>query len=256
MNLDKIYLINLEQSTDRLEHFKNEVKRCNLPEDKIHIFKAIDGNSHIFTPDEEQLLEKMDNKSDLDNNRIKACFLSHYYVLKDIEKNGYGKCLVLEDDVRFVSDIKRRLNELTTNLDEIEKWYIVYIGLHSVAAGSYFEDFPIEGSYDSSFFCKKKITDYIGVFNDGFNPCALSYLVNGNNVDQIIEKMTIHPRAADYCYNNILIGLDAFYCALHVLATGNSNLDTTIHRAYNHTDSAYKYKDILSSYKRINHEED
>ena len=31
MNLDKIYLINLEQSTDRLEHFKNEVKRCNLP---------------------------------------------------------------------------------------------------------------------------------------------------------------------------------------------------------------------------------
>jgi GR25 family glycosyltransferase involved in LPS biosynthesis len=176
--------------------------------------------------------------------------------LKDIEKNGYGKCLVLEDDVRFVSDIKRRLNDLTTNLDEIEKWYIVYIGLHSVAAGSYFEDFPIEGSYDSSFFCKKKITDYIGVFNDGFNPCALSYLVNGNNVDQIIEKMTIYPGAADYCYNNILIGLDAFYCALHVLATGNSNLDTTIHRAYNHTDCAYKYKDILSSYKRINDEED
>jgi collagen beta-1,O-galactosyltransferase len=156
MNLDKIYLINLERSTDRLEHFKNEVKRCNLPEDKIHIFKAIDGNSHIFTPDEEQLLEKMDNKYHRDNNRIKACFLSHYYVLKDIEKNGYRKCLVLEDDVRFVSDIKSRLNNLTTNLDDIEKWYIVYIGLHTYAYGSYFEDFPIEDSYDSSFFAKRK----------------------------------------------------------------------------------------------------
>jgi len=249
MNLDKIYLINLERSTDRLEHFKNEVKRCNLPEDKIHIFKAIDGNSHVFTPDEEQLLEKMDNKSDLDNNRIKACFLSHYYVLKDIEKNGYGKCLVLEDDVRFVSDIKSRLNDLTTNLDDIEKWYIVYIGLHTYAYGSYFEDFPIEDSYDSSFFCKKKITDYIGVFNDGFNPCALSYLVNGRNVSKIIEEMTIHPGAADYCYNNILRGLDAFYCALHVLATGNSNLDTTIHIAFNH-------KKILSSYNCIDKDEE
>lgn len=249
MNLDKIYLINLEQSTDRLEHFKNEVKRCNLPEDKIQIFKAIDGNSHIFTPDEEQLLEKMDNKYHQDNNRIKACFLSHYYVLKDIEKNGYRKCLVLEDDVRFVSDIKSQLNNLTTNLDEIEKWYIVYIGLHSVADGSYFEDFPIEDSYDSSFFCKKKITDYIGVFNDGFNPCTLSYLVNGSNVSKIIEEMTIHPGAADYCYNNILRGLDAFYCAVHVLATGNSNLDTTIHIAFNH-------KKMLSSYNCIDEDEE
>ena len=149
MNLDKIYLINLEQSTDRLEHFKNEVKRCNLQEDKIHIFKAIDGNSHVFTPDEEQLLQKMDNKYDLDNNRVKACFLSHYYVLKDIEKNGYGKCLVLEDDVRFISDIKSRLNDLTTNLDEIEKWYTVYIGFHSFMCGSYFVDFPIEDSFNS-----------------------------------------------------------------------------------------------------------
>jgi GR25 family glycosyltransferase involved in LPS biosynthesis len=230
MNLDKIYLINLERSTDRLEHFKNEVKRCNLPEDKIHIFKAIDGNSHVFTPDEEQLLEKMDNKSDLDNNRIKACFLSHYYVLKDIEKNGYGKCLVLEDDVRFVSDIKSRLNDLATNLDEIEKWYIVYIGLHSVADGSYFKDFPIEGSYDSSFFCKKKITDSIGKFKDDFNPCTLSYLVNGSNVSKIIEEMTINPNSVDNCYNDILKRLDIFYCVLHVLATGNSNLETTIHK--------------------------
>ena len=129
MNLDRIYLINLERSTDRLEHFKSEIKRCKLPKDKIQIFKAIDGNSHVFTPDEEKLLQKMDDVCD--NNRVKACFLSHYYVLKDIEKNGYGKCLVLEDDVRFVSDVKNRLNELTTNVDEIKKWYILYIGFHS-----------------------------------------------------------------------------------------------------------------------------
>ena len=133
MNLDQIYLINLERSTDRLEHFKKEIKRCNLPEDKIHIFKAIDGNSHIFTPDEERLLQKMDNKYHPDNNRIKSCFLSHYYVLKDIEKNGYKKCLVLEDDVRFVSDIETRLNDLVNKVDLIEKWYIVYIGFHSIA---------------------------------------------------------------------------------------------------------------------------
>jgi hypothetical protein len=230
MNLDKIYLINLERSTDRLEHFKNEVKRCNLPEDKIQIFKAIDGNSHVFTPDEEQLLQKMDNKYDLDNNRVKACFLSHYYVLKDIEKNGYEKCLVLEDDVRFVSDIETQLNDLVNKVDLIKKWYTVYIGFHSFMCGSYFVDFPIEDSYDSSFFCKKKITDSIGKFKDDFNPCTLSYLVNGSNVSKIIEEMTINPNSVDNCYNDILKRLDIFYCVLHVLATGNSNLETTIHK--------------------------
>ena len=246
MNLDRIYLINLERSTDRLEHFKSEIKRCKLPEDKIQIFKAIDGNSHVFMPDEEKLLQKMGDACD--NNRVKACFLSHYYVLKDIEKNGYGKCLVLEDDVRFVSDVKNRLNELTTNVDEIKKWYILYIGFHSYAAGSYFEDFPIEEKYDSSFFCKQKITDHIGIFKDGFNPCTLSYLVNGSNVSEMIQEMTEHPGAADICYNNILTRIDAFYCALYVLATGNSKLDTTIHLTYNH-------KEMLQSYNCVDEED-
>jgi GR25 family glycosyltransferase involved in LPS biosynthesis len=231
MNLDQIYLINLEKSTDRLEHFKKEIKRCNLPEDKIQIFKAIDGNSHIFTPDEECLLQKMDNKSDPDNNRVKACFLSHYYVLKDIEKNKYGKCLVLEDDVRFVSDIETRLNDLVNKVDLIKNWYTVYIGFHSFMCSSYFVDFPIEDKYELSFFCKKKITDSIGKFKDDFNPCTLSYLVNGSNVGKIIEEMTINPNSVDNCYNDILKRLDIFYCVLHVLATGNSNLETTIHRA-------------------------
>lgn len=249
MNLDQIYLINLERSTDRLEHFKKEIKRCNLPEDKIQIFKAIDGNSHIFTPDEECLLQKMDNKSDPDNNRVKACFLSHYYVLKDIEKNGYKKCLVLEDDVRFVSDIETRLNDLVNKVDLIEKWYIVYIGFHSIADCSYFEDFPIEDSYDSSFFCKQKITDSIGKFKDDFNPCTLSYLVNGSNVGKIIEEMTTHPGAADACYNNILKRLDIFYCVLHVLSTGNSKFDTTIHYAFDH-------KKILSNYNCVDEDEE
>jgi hypothetical protein len=59
----------------------------------------------------------------------------------------------------------------------------------------------------------------------------LSYLVNGSNVGKIIEEMTINPDSVDNCYNNILKRLDIFYCVLHVLATGNSKLETTIHKA-------------------------
>lgn len=223
--MDQIYLINLERCKDRLDHFTKEVNRCNLPKDKIKIFKAIDGNSHIFTEEEERIFEKANN-NDFDINRIKACFLSHYYVLKDIEKNKYKKCLVLEDDVRFVDDVKERLDDLFDHLDL--KWNFIYIGLHLCASGSMFVDFPIEGTYDT-FFAKEKINEYICRFNDDFNPCSLSYLVNGENVGEMIKGMEENPGASDICFNNILKSKNIFYGTLKVLATGNSKLETTIH---------------------------
>lgn len=191
--MDQIYLINLEKSKDRLEHFQKEMKRCNLP--KVTVFKAIDGESHIFTKEEEKMVGK------IKDNFVKACFLSHYYVLKDIEKNKYRNCLILEDDVRFVHDIVDRLHELISHLDM--NWYIVFVGTHLIASGSYFIDFPIETVHEHSFY-SEKINEYICRYKNDFNPCALAYLVNGSNVTEIIEEMEKNPEAVDHCYNTIL----------------------------------------------------
>ena len=49
MDIDKIYLINLESAVNRKEHFLQEAIREKLPQDKIKIFNAINGNEHIFT---------------------------------------------------------------------------------------------------------------------------------------------------------------------------------------------------------------
>jgi len=219
--MDRIYLINLERSTDRLEHFKKEMKRCNLPEDKVQIFKAIDGNTHVFTDEEEKMVGKMNV-----NNRVKACLLSHYYVLKDIEKNGYKTCLVLEDDVRFVTDVMERLDHLINHLDM--NWYVCYIGLHTISSGCYFVDFPIESEYETTF-CSEKLNDYVCRYKKDLEPTTLAFLVNGTNVSCMLEEMRKNPTAADHCYINILKRLDAFYGSLCVLATGNSKLETTIH---------------------------
>lgn len=73
MKLDQIYLINLERSKDRLEHFMNEVEKHQIDKSKLTIFKAIDAKTHVFTK-EEELLSNMKNLKTVQCN-----FLSHYY---------------------------------------------------------------------------------------------------------------------------------------------------------------------------------
>ena len=51
-NIDKIYLINMKRSTDRLDHFMKEIRKHNLPFEKLHVFSAIDATIHDLTPDE------------------------------------------------------------------------------------------------------------------------------------------------------------------------------------------------------------
>ena len=41
MNIDKIFIINLESRTDRKEEIINEMKKQNISEDKYEFFKAI-----------------------------------------------------------------------------------------------------------------------------------------------------------------------------------------------------------------------
>lgn len=64
-NIDKIYLINMKRSTDRLDHFMSEMRKHNLPFEKLHIFSAIDATIHDLTPDELELTKHMKENGEI-----------------------------------------------------------------------------------------------------------------------------------------------------------------------------------------------
>ena len=84
-NIDKIFFINLDYRTDRLEEITNELETYNFPKDKIERFPAIkfekDGRG------EEGLI---------------GCSMSHLEILKISLQKGYENILILEDDFKFI----------------------------------------------------------------------------------------------------------------------------------------------------------
>jgi GR25 family glycosyltransferase involved in LPS biosynthesis len=228
MNLDKIYLINLEKRKDRLEHFINECKRENVDMSKIEIFKALDGETYNFSQEEINLFKN----SDIINNPKCKNFignqLSHFYILEDIIKNDYKKSIIFQDDVRFKHNFLKDLGDVLENIPEDAE--IVWIGLHKVGNGSYFEDFPIDEKYDMHY-CKEKINDYICKLHLGVNPCSLAYIVTekgAKNFVEYIRRTKEFRRATDGNFNDYLQQKDIMYCSNIILCTGNSRFKSDI----------------------------
>jgi hypothetical protein len=88
---DKVYCINLDRRTDRLENFKKEVNKYQLGE--FERFSAYDGkvlnltNDYNLKPGEIGVI-----KSNLD-------------IIKDAKKNNYSSILIIEDDCVFNDEI-------------------------------------------------------------------------------------------------------------------------------------------------------
>ncbi|OXB84329.1 UNVERIFIED_CONTAM: hypothetical protein H355_007212 [Colinus virginianus] len=58
-----------------------------------------------------------------------GCFLSHYYIWQEVVNRGLEKTLVIEDDVRFEHQFKRKLMKLMDDIEEAQlDWELIYIG--------------------------------------------------------------------------------------------------------------------------------
>ena len=116
---DRVYLINLEHRTDRLQTFRKRQrdKGWALP-DPI-IFKAVDGYKvpmpkTFLTGDQE-----------IDGGGW-GCLLSHCAILKDCIKNNVETALILEDDVCWRKDAWTKLN---TFMNKVPKdWDQLMVG--------------------------------------------------------------------------------------------------------------------------------
>jgi GR25 family glycosyltransferase involved in LPS biosynthesis len=234
MKLDQIYLINLERSKDRLEHFMNEVEKHQIDKSKLTIFKAIDAKTHEFTKEEEELLSNNNNLK-----TVKCNFLSHYYCWKDSIEKGYNYTLIVQDDVYFVNNICKKLDDIINHFPENAE--IINIGLHKAGNGSLFIDFPIHEEYDR-YYCKEMVNNYVCKWKDNINPCSTSYIINCKKAQSIFSKFKEITAEIDNFFNDYCNKRDIQYGSLDILATGNSNFKSTVFEGPT-------FKDLLSLYQ-------
>ena len=107
---DKVYCINLDRRSDRIEHFNNIVNKFDLG--NYTRFSAVDGS----------LIKDYNGNLKLGELGL---VLSNLEIIKEAIKNNFNTILILEDDCFFTDEIK--------NIDEYFKqlpddWDMLYMG--------------------------------------------------------------------------------------------------------------------------------
>lgn len=238
--IDKIFLINLDERTDRLEHFLNQSKIHNIPDDKIERYSAVNGTTHIFTNEE----TKMFRNSDFNNyllvpliikKKIMGNQLSHFNILVEMKKRNYNNIIILQDDVvlknGFVEYVELIMKDLPTNAE------IINIGMHQKAQDSYSEGYDLNNQTIDDNFTDQQITEFVylyKVWNSSsghrVNPASLAYIVTRQGCDNLLNYFYNNGfhYATDWNYNLYLQKKNIFYGSKYVLATGNSSFPSDV----------------------------
>lgn len=109
----RIYIINLPSRTDRKREIQAQLTKIGLGLDhpQIELFAAI----------------RPDQAGDFPSIGARGCFLSHLGVLKDAQRHGLEKILILEDDLDFSSDFLLRIPGILAELAQ-SGWGMFYGG--------------------------------------------------------------------------------------------------------------------------------
>ncbi|XP_061071565.1 procollagen galactosyltransferase 2 [Conger conger] len=138
MGFDEIYLINLRRRPDRQERM---LRSLNELEIDVKVVDAVDGGA--LNSSEIKLLgvDLLPGYFDPFSGRTLTkgevgCFLSHYFIWKEIVDMQLDTALVFEDDIRFQGNFKRRLLRLMDEVAKVElDWDIIYLGRKQVKPG-------------------------------------------------------------------------------------------------------------------------
>ncbi len=112
-SLDKIYVINLINRTDRRREVLAELARFGLGEDDplIQFFPAV----------------RPDDAGQFPSIGARGCFMSHLGILEDALASGHRAILLLEDDAQLTELFATNWREI---LGEVERagWSLAYLG--------------------------------------------------------------------------------------------------------------------------------
>ncbi|KAL0851686.1 hypothetical protein ABMA28_000019 [Loxostege sticticalis] len=127
--MSEIYMINLDRRRERREMMEQSFKELGM---SVKLFKAIDGRQLDMSDLRSPSITLMQGYEDPYHRRpMKAgevgCFLSHYFIWKEMVANQSEVALVLEDDIHFVPFFRLRFLTLMNEIKDMD-WDLVYIG--------------------------------------------------------------------------------------------------------------------------------
>ncbi|KAL0280133.1 UNVERIFIED_CONTAM: hypothetical protein PYX00_001518 [Menopon gallinae] len=131
MGLDEIFMINLKRRPERRTRMAECFKHLNL---NVTINDAVDGRTIDDNVISDLGIQFMPEYKDPYHKRAMThgeigCFLSHYFIWKQIVEKGYQVVMVLEDDVRFEPYFREKLTALMNELKDLDLyWDLIYLG--------------------------------------------------------------------------------------------------------------------------------
>lgn len=144
MGFDEIYLINLQRRPDRRDRMLFSLNELEID---VKVVAAVDGNALNSSDIKILGVDLLPGYHDPFSGRTLTkgevgCFLSHYFIWKEIVDVQMDKALVFEDDIRFMADFKRRVLRLMEEVEQTElDWDIIYLGRKKVNPG---DEEPVE----------------------------------------------------------------------------------------------------------------
>ncbi|KAG7242503.1 hypothetical protein INR49_020547, partial [Caranx melampygus] len=121
MGFDEIYLINLRRRPDRRDRMLFSLNELEID---VKVVDAVDGNALNSSDIKILGVDLLPGYYDPFSGRTLTkgevgCFLSHFYIWKEMVDEQMDKALVFEDDVRFQSNFKRRVLRLMEEVEQI-----------------------------------------------------------------------------------------------------------------------------------------
>ncbi|CAM2103641.1 inactive glycosyltransferase 25 family member 3 isoform X1 [Caretta caretta] len=135
MGFDEIFLINLRRRPDRRQRMLSSLYELEI--DPL-VVDAVDGSALNSSDIKILGVDLLPGYYDPFSGRTLTkgevgCFLSHYYIWREIVARGLEKSVVFEDDVRFEAYFKVRLTRLMEELEWAQlDWDLIYLGRKQV----------------------------------------------------------------------------------------------------------------------------
>lgn len=228
INVDKIFYINLDRRIDRNEHFINQCEIHNIPLEKIERFKAIDGETYVFSEDEKLLFHKSIHESKYCKG-LMGNQLSHFSIMRKLIENDWERIIVFQDDVILRNNFIDEVNKVIQNIPENAE--IINIGFHKLACLS--RSIPMNLNNckaDENKMTKEVVNESIVHLRHNINPCSLAYIITKKGAENFIRHFSEKgfEDATDHSMNDYLKSKSIFYGSSKILATGNNKLVSDI----------------------------
>lgn len=227
-DIDMVYYINLDKRKDRNIHLINQLKRANVPGNKIRRYRAIDGDTHSFSRDELELFKRADFMHTPSAKKMMGNQLSHFSIFKDMLKNNYDKVLILQDDAVLRDNFIEHLNNVSNSMPS--DCEIVNLGIHEYCSYNEFKAYDLTANDDYKRVEKEKINEYISKWKDTIHPCSLSYIITKEGAANMISHFETNgfPFGTDISFDTYLQRKNIFYGSRTVLCTGDPSFGTDI----------------------------